>query len=714
MSSSKKKTIMISVVVLVCILLNISLGFATEFLKLGLFMDTIGTMLTSALCGSVPGIFVAIVTNFVLGLSDNIFFYYGLINVLIALITSFVFRKFQKIKVVHLIGLLFAITLIATVITDIFINNVTGFNLDREYSTIVFAIFNRLPFQGPISIFISIFLTELLDKSISIAISYALIKIIPEKIREDLYFTGWKQTPIEYDEAVKLERGSGKFGSLKSKITTLMTFAAVFLGIIATIISMVLFRKYTIDQHSDIANGVAAYVAEIVDGDKVDEYLEKGEAAPGYKEIEKLMYSVKETSKDIEYVYVYQIKEDGCHVVFDLDTEEVEGGNPGDLIEFDEAFLPFLPKLLAGEEIDPIISDETFGWLLTVYKPVYDSNGECVCYACVDVSMRTLNVYERDFLIKLLAIYIGFFIFILSISIWFARYHIIYPVDSMSKAASEFAYDSNESRQENVNLISSLDIHTGDEIEKLYYSLLQTTDENFINYVELNRKTEAMDRLQKGLIIVLADMVENRDESTGDHVRKTAAYTRVIMESLKKKGYYTDQLTDAYMDDVERSAPLHDVGKIQIPDAILNKPGKLTDMEYDIMKTHTTRGQAIIEQVIQSLPESEYLEEAKNISGGHHEKWNGTGYPKGLAGEDIPLSARIMAVADVFDALVSVRCYKRAFTFDEAMNIIKKDAGTHFDPKVAEAFIDASDEVKKILDYYTELRETDNTDEKKD
>ena len=705
MSDSTKKKILIPLVVLLCIGLNISLSLATGFLSMGLFLDTIGTIVASAVCGSVPGIFVAIVTNFVTGMNNHIFFYYGIINVFIALITAFVFRKGHNKKLWKMVVYTLGITLIATVITDVFINNVYGFNMDQDYSSIAYAIFGKLKLNYQLSLFISIFVTELLDKIASVLLASAIIWLIPEKLKGILYFTGWKQRAYEYTEMLSLDISSGKKWSLKAKMVLLLTFAAVFLGILATIISMILFRNYTIDQHKDIATGVANYVAEIIDADRVDEYLEKGEEAEGYSKTELLMYDVKQTSPDIEYVYVYKILEDGCHVVFDLDTEELEGANPGDIIEFDEAFEPYLPALLAGEEIEPIISDETYGWLLTVYKPIYNSKGKCECYACVDISMKSLDVYERDFLIKLVTLYTGFFIFILSIGIWVARYHIIYPVDSMSRSAEGFAYDSDNAREENVKRISSLDIHTGDEIENLYHVLVQTTEDNLENYTELNKKTEAIEQLQSGLIIVLADMVENRDESTGDHVRKTAAYTRVIMESMKKKGYHTDILTDEYMDDVERSAPLHDVGKIQIPDAILNKPGKLTDMEYDIMKTHTTRGRVIIEQVIKSLPNSDYLEEAKNIAGGHHEKWNGTGYPQGLAGEDIPLSARIMAVADVFDALVSERCYKRAFTFDEAMNIIKKDAGTHFDPQVAEAFIDASDEVQKILDYYKKLRE---------
>ena len=212
------------------------------------------------------------------------------------------------------------------------------------------------------------------------------------------------------------------------------------------------------------------------------------------------------------------------------------------------------------------------------------------------------------------------------------------------------------------------------------------------------RQSQMISRLQNGLILVLADMVESRDKCTGDHVRKTAEYTRITLEQLRRDGAYPDRLTDDFIADVVRSAPLHDVGKIQVPDAILNKPGKLTPEEFEEIKKHTTAGRDIISSAIDMVSEesSGYLIEARNLAWCHHEKWDGTGYPRGLAGEDIPLSARIMAVADVFDALVSRRSYKEPFPFDRSMEIIREGSGTHFDPKVAQAFLRAEAEVRRV------------------
>ena len=172
---------------------------------------------------------------------------------------------------------------------------------------------------------------------------------------------------------------------------------------------------------------------------------------------------------------------------------------------------------------------------------------------------------------------------------------------------------------------------------------------------------------------------------------------------MREKGEHPALLTDEYIHDVVSSAPLHDVGKITVPDALLNKPGKLTEEEFAIMKQHTVAGGEIIDNAIDLVADanSQYLNEAKKLTLYHHERWDGKGYPYGIRGEDIPLSARVMAVADVFDALVSRRSYKEGFPPDKAFSIIQEESGTHFDPDVVQAFLDCRPQATAIANAAT-------------
>lgn len=211
---------------------------------------------------------------------------------------------------------------------------------------------------------------------------------------------------------------------------------------------------------------------------------------------------------------------------------------------------------------------------------------------------------------------------------------------------------------------------------------------------EVNRKTSQLKKMQEQMINGFSAIVENKNLVTGGHVQRTSGYVEAIARELTKEHIYDDVLTESYREKLRLVAPLHDIGKVSIPDHILDKPAKLTTEEFEVIKTHSENGAKIIEKTMSESDDEEYYEMAKQITRYHHEKWNGRGYPAGLAGERIPLNARIMAVADVFDALVSERPYKRAFSFEEAFDIISSESGEHFDPKVVSAFLNIRDEIE--------------------
>jgi len=212
----------------------------------------------------------------------------------------------------------------------------------------------------------------------------------------------------------------------------------------------------------------------------------------------------------------------------------------------------------------------------------------------------------------------------------------------------------------------------------------------------IRERTAQLHRLQNSIVSVLANIVENRDKATGDHIERTSAYIKILINEMAKYGVYADEIKNWDIEKIISSARMHDLGKISITDIIVNKPGKLTNDEYEIMKTHALEGERIIDEIIAQTGEGEFLRNARLFAGCHHERWDGKGYPHGLKGGEIPLQGRIMAIVDVYDALVSERPYKRAFSDEEAVSIIMGNAGTHYDPLIADVFFKARDLFKAV------------------
>lgn len=236
---------------------------------------------------------------------------------------------------------------------------------------------------------------------------------------------------------------------------------------------------------------------------------------------------------------------------------------------------------------------------------------------------------------------------------------------------------------------------------KITYGLDKYKEELESQLTEKNRvlqeRNEKMIMLQDGIIISMANLIESRNGETGEHVKRTSAYVEMLARETRRQGHYTDVLTDEYIERLMKVAPLHDVGKIAVPDQILLKPGKLTTEEFEQIKLHAPKGGEIIREFFEHLEDKEYVRMAIDVAGYHHEKWNGEGYTKHLKEQEIPLSARIMAVADVFDALISKRCYKDAFSFDKAFGIMEESAGSHFDPVLIEVFVSMRRELEAYV-----------------
>jgi putative two-component system response regulator len=236
-------------------------------------------------------------------------------------------------------------------------------------------------------------------------------------------------------------------------------------------------------------------------------------------------------------------------------------------------------------------------------------------------------------------------------------------------------------------------------------------DQNTFLESEVKRRTAEVAALQDVAIHTMASLAETRDNETGNHIRRTSWYVKALAERLRHHPRFSHFLDDATIELLFKSAPLHDIGKVGIPDRILLKPGRFTPEEMEIMKTHTTLGRdAIISAERELGIEVDFLRYAKEIAYGHQEKWDGSGYPEGLAGDAIPISARLMAIADVYDALISRRVYKEGMSHEQAVAIIAEGRGKHFDPDITDAFLDIQ---KQFVEIATRYADTDHDMEKK-
>ncbi len=687
------------------ILLNVVPAYLADRFEIHLFLDTAGTILTGSVAGPFPGVLTAVISNVLCMTFNESALFFTFINAAIAIYSSWYARKSDLNKPVRLLIFVLSTAAISGILSSFAQWIVFG----HPQNSVIEEMSGAFSQASGMGVFYSFFLVNLLlnivDKGMSVALSVILAILMPKNLDDKIRAAGWRQRPLS-DAGIRSLRKWRR--DVRFSMTTRSTFTLVIMILLSVIVmGFVGIRFYFENEKKEMtqdAGNTAAFAASVVDADMIDEYLRNGKEAPGYRQTEDLLYRIRDNEQGVKRLYVLKIENYGCRVVFDLASEGASVRKPGDVIDIDDTIKPNLLDMLEGKEIEPVESKEGSDRVVTVYHPIRNKDGETKGYAGTDVSLDNLAGQTTLFVIKALMILAGFFILILVFELWITGTFTVFPIASIASCVDDFseAGDDQKKLDENVRNIRALDIKTGDELEKLYHTICGMALSQAEQVRSLKYFADTTAKMQDGLIITMANMVENRDSDTGAHIQKTAAYVKVIVEGLKQKGYYPQKITPKFMSDVVRSAPLHDVGKINIPDEVLNKPGKLTDEEYEIMKTHTTAGKKILENAISTTQGENYLKEARNMAAYHHERWDGKGYPEGLHGEVIPLSARIMAVADVFDALTSPRVYKPAFPLEKALSIISEGAGAQFDPKCVEVFMENLTEVKIILKKYNE------------
>lgn len=245
---------------------------------------------------------------------------------------------------------------------------------------------------------------------------------------------------------------------------------------------------------------------------------------------------------------------------------------------------------------------------------------------------------------------------------------------------------------------TSLSLQESNRIIAKRENELKKYSENLELMVE--EKVKEISDSQMATIFALVKLAESRDDDTGVHIERTAQLCKLFAEKLTSIPQFKDIVDHVFIDNIYKSCPLHDIGKVGIPDAILQKPGRLTWEEFEIMKSHVSIGKNTLKEVSDRYKKSSFLKMGMEIAGNHHEKWDGSGYPQGISGTSIPLSARIMALVDTYDALRSKRVYKDAFTHEKSLSIIKKGKASHFDPLLVDVFIKHQKEIMALYDHF--------------
>lgn len=459
------------------IILNLIGLTAVKYFGLSVYLDTIGTIFISALGGYVPGIAVGFFTNMLGSVINNnkIETYFneqacfGIVSILVAVIVAFFakrgyYKSFSKV-IVTIPLLVLAASFSGALIEEILKpgNTFDSWNaVTRFFAHIQFNFFKELP-----------------DKGFGVILSFFALKLVPTVIQEEFQLLGKMQAPLS-DEMLRAMNDNSKFkfiSSLRTKMIVNLMSITLFVAILITIISYTIYQESAVEERKRIADGIVSMVVSELNPNRMDEFLELGHAAEGYSEVERNLYKIRASNSDIKFLYVYKIEPDGCHVIFDLDTATVAASSPGDIEDFEEDFMENVPALLEGRPIPPKVNNGDYGYLLTIYKPVYNHSGQCVCYAGLDFSMDSINDYSKAFITKVIAVFSGVLIFILVIGFSFIENNIILPVNTMAYCARNFAYDSEAARSQSIEHMRKLDIKTHDEIENLYFAFLKTTSD---------------------------------------------------------------------------------------------------------------------------------------------------------------------------------------------------------------------------------------------
>lgn len=679
------------ILIVVGIFMNIGGKLVTVTLGLPIFLDTIGTMLVSFLSGYLPGITVAVLSNFFNMIFSETTIYYNPINILIAVLTVFTSRRIKKSWKSHIFYvLLFAF--LGGVIGGV-ISLLVGTVEVTKYNEAIILFLEDKGLSFLASWFVASFLYDLIDKTISYFVVCMFFDLVPNSTYVKFTMTFWHQKPLKRSIIREWENSKKYKSTIKGKVIKVLLPSYFVLAFSSMLIYANLNYRYMLSDKKMEASNLAGIAAGAIDGDSINSYLRDLEQDDSYYETKEQLEFILKEYEDVEILSVYKFMSDGRHVVFDINSLGVTPKRVGSVETFDLNFIPYVNDFLNGNEVKPLLRDNS----IIAYQPVFDSNGNCVCYVSIVLSIMDVLRSLLWLSIRFVCIIMGLFILLVIIDVSLSKYMLFYPIEAMSMVIDDFDYNDEYDRQNNLEKLKEVGIKTGDEIEGLYKAFVYATSENVTILEENKRKIELIDDVKKNLIYVVTKILDHKQNGKDERPKIRTEYMEIIMQKMFELGYYKEELTEGFIKDVIYCTPLYDIGKISVSEDILSKnEEELTKEEREEYESHTIIGKDILEDIVSTIPTARYLDEAKKLAIGHHEYWDGSGYPYGSKGEDIPLSARILSVVIYYDEKIMGH-EDLDLNLMQAFIDVNSKSGTLFDPLVVDAFMKSEDEIVEMI-----------------
>ena len=480
-----------------------------------------------------------------------------------------------------------------------------------------------------------------------------------------------------------------KARTVRTKFYVMVVLSAVILYT-ATLVTAHFIHSSSLEtRYQNLCKTVIETTSGLIAGKDINSYTDDAYSFE-YIQLDQKIDTLKSTIPDIYSIGIYKMTAEGMGTVFTTENTSANGDN---ISSYDRNWGRYRESFLKSEVIDDAQIMTDSGMAVAYCMPVESGNAETF-YICASVLQEKIDAENMLFLKSNLFALAFVVIFIFLFVILFVERRVVRPVVKISTMVNKAA---NTNDSELINEIREGSVKTGNEIENIHRSLLKI-------YTLKSRMINAIEKSDDNSVDSVAWLIRRMDVFNSSHLDNSLQYIMVFLSEMRNKEAYKGKITDEGVENVLLAAPFHDVGKLMIPENIVNKPGKLTEEEFEIMKDHCVFGARIIQHMYIENSSESYLGLAKEIALHHHERWDGEGYPNRLKAEQIPLYVRVVSIATVFDTLLSKRAYNRAFSFKEAVATIVSEKGKLFDPALVDILLESKD---KFYNAYLKIKEAE-------